>query len=59
LEISNLPTTRLERTESLEQLRWLGHGYRIAVGRANRAAVGIDTPEDYAAFVKRTGSERR
>ena len=53
LEISKLPPTGLERTESLEQLRWLGHGYRIAVGRANRAAVGIDTPEDYAAFVNR------
>jgi 3-deoxy-manno-octulosonate cytidylyltransferase (CMP-KDO synthetase) len=47
-----LPTA-LERTESLEQLRWLGAGLSIAVVEVNERSVGIDTPEDYAAFVAR------
>ena len=50
----------LEETESLEQLRWLERGLSITVVRVAHRFVGIDTPEDYAAFVKRTlhGTER-
>lgn len=48
-----LPRTPLEITESLEQLRVLEHGHRIAVGEVKHAAPGIDTPADYAAFVAR------
>ena len=48
-----LPRTPLEETESLEQLRILEHGHRIACGIIDTAAPGIDTPEDYAAFVQR------
>lgn len=48
-----LESTRLERSESLEQLRFLGHGYAIAVARVERSHPGIDTPEQYAAFVER------
>ncbi len=44
---------RLEEAESLEQLRWLEHGLGVTVVTVERASVGIDTPEDYAAFVKR------
>ncbi len=43
----------LEEAESLEQLRWLEHGLGVTVVTVERASVGIDTPEDYAAFVKR------
>lgn len=43
----------LEQAESLEQLRWLEHGVGISVVTIDRAFVGIDTPEDYAAFVSR------
>jgi len=43
----------LERSESLEQLRWLEHGLSVAVARVAHRHVGIDTPEDYAAFVRR------
>jgi 3-deoxy-manno-octulosonate cytidylyltransferase (CMP-KDO synthetase) len=43
----------LDRAESLEQLRWLAGGMSIAVALVDRGAVGIDTPEDYAAFVRR------
>lgn len=44
----------LERSESLEQLRWLERGLGIAVVQVAHRHVGIDTPEDYAAFVRRT-----
>ncbi len=47
--------TPLEQTEQLEQLRVLEHGWGIAVARVAREAVhaGIDTPEQYEAFVAR------
>ena len=48
-----LQPTRLEKIESLEQLRWLGAGYPIAVVKVKERMVGIDTPQDYAAFVER------
>jgi 3-deoxy-manno-octulosonate cytidylyltransferase (CMP-KDO synthetase) len=48
--------TAAEQTESLEQLRWLEHGMSIRVVIVDRAFAGIDTPEDYAAFVARTSS---
>ncbi len=45
----------LESAERLEQLRALYHGFRIRVGVMKTAGFGgIDTPEDYAAFVRRT-----
>ncbi|MHC4696248.1 MAG: 3-deoxy-manno-octulosonate cytidylyltransferase [Planctomycetota bacterium] len=43
----------LETAESLEQLRWLEHGMPVAVVIVDHRFVGIDTPEDYAAFVSR------
>ncbi len=43
----SLPVSPLERVESLEQLRVLWHGERIAVHvSADRPGPGIDTPED-------------
>ena len=48
-----LEPTPLEMTESLEQLRVLEHGYHIAVALGISHAQGIDTPEQYAAFVAR------
>jgi 3-deoxy-manno-octulosonate cytidylyltransferase (CMP-KDO synthetase) len=42
-----LPPSPLEHIESLEQLRALWHGHRIAVHVADRApGPGVDTPED-------------
>ena len=44
---ATLPPTPLERTESLEQLRALEHGRRIAVALSPEAfPPGVDTPED-------------
>lgn len=53
LELAKLPPTPLEQREKLEQLRVLEHGHPIAVGLVKKASVGIDTPRDYAAFVRR------
>ena len=47
-QITALSPTPLERAESLEQLRWLEHGYRIAVRITELETIGIDTPEDLA-----------
>lgn len=47
------PAGALEQSERLEQLRILEMGEAIAIGVIDKAAPGIDTPEDYAAFVGR------
>ncbi len=44
--IAALPPTPLEKAESLEQLRWLENGLRIAVGITELETFGIDVPED-------------
>ncbi len=47
----SLPEGTLERLECLEQLRLLEHGRRIAVATVDAPHCGIDTPEQYAAWV--------
>jgi len=46
LKLSRLESHSLEKTEGLEQLRWLAAGYRIHVGITHHRSIGIDTPED-------------
>ncbi len=53
LKLTTMPPSPLEQMEKLEQLRALQSGASIAVSVVNHAAAGIDTPEDYAAFVQR------
>lgn len=53
LKYVSLPPTPLELTEQLEQLRALEHGYKIKVILADARHHGIDTPDQYAAFVRR------
>ncbi len=53
MDLAEWGPTPLEQTERLEQRRMLENGYSIAVGVVGHSAVGIDTPEDYAAFVSR------
>lgn len=48
-----LSPTPLEIAERLEQLRALEHGYDIRVAVCHAKGRGIDTPDDYAEFVKR------
>ncbi|HEY7724024.1 MAG TPA: 3-deoxy-manno-octulosonate cytidylyltransferase [Anaeromyxobacteraceae bacterium] len=45
-EFARLPPGRLEREESLEQLRALEHGHRIRVVETGYRGFGVDTPED-------------
>ncbi len=52
LKITSLPQTPLEKLEKLEQLRAIENGYTILVGKVERTCEGIDTPEQYAAFVE-------
>lgn len=44
--ILNLPQSPPETAESLEQLRWLYHGYSIHTAVTDIETVGIDVPED-------------
>ena len=53
LTIAAMPPTKLELTERLEQLRVLELGYSIAVAKVEHSCGGIDTLEDYQAFVQR------
>lgn len=53
LKLTSMPTSSLEDLEKLEQLRALQAGATIQVIRVAEAAIGIDTPGDYAAFVSR------
>ena len=53
LHYVTLPATPCEQMEQLEQLRALEHGYAIAVIKTQVEHHGIDTPEQYEAFVKR------
>ena len=53
-----LPAAPLEQAEKLEQLRMLEHGHAIAVAVAEAHHHGIDTPEQYEAFVQRTSTRR-
>lgn len=45
-DIVLLPKGLLEQAESLEQLRWIAHGYKVHVTETPVETVGIDTPED-------------
>lgn len=47
LKYRNLSQTPLEKTESLEQLRALEHGYKIRVCLTERKTLEINTPEEY------------
>jgi 3-deoxy-manno-octulosonate cytidylyltransferase (CMP-KDO synthetase) len=53
LKITALPQTPLEKIEKLEQLRAIENGFDILVGKVKHTCDGIDTPEQYAEFVKR------
>jgi 3-deoxy-manno-octulosonate cytidylyltransferase (CMP-KDO synthetase) len=51
LQLARMPQCLLEQVERLEQLRVLHAGHAILVGVIDEPTFGIDTPEDYEAFV--------
>jgi len=53
IDLADLAPTPLEQHEKLEQLRWLEHHVPISVTIRPSNHTGIDTPEQYAAFVER------
>ena len=59
LAITALPQTPLEKLEKLEQLRAVENGYPILVGQIDHPCEGIDTPEQYAAFVERYAAQAK
>jgi 3-deoxy-manno-octulosonate cytidylyltransferase (CMP-KDO synthetase) len=56
LQLAAMPPSELERIENLEQLRVLQSGHSILVGIVDEPTFGIDTPDDYQAFVDRCAS---
>lgn len=52
-ELSRLPISKLETTESLEQLRWLDNGYRIQTAVSTHINDAIDSPEDLQDILKK------
>ena len=46
LEYPTLPQGQLERTEQLEQLRWLENGWKIRVAEVEQDAISVDVPAD-------------
>lgn len=46
LTYAKLPSTPLEQSEMLEQMRALEHGYKIKVVAVSHRSIGVDTPED-------------
>jgi 3-deoxy-manno-octulosonate cytidylyltransferase (CMP-KDO synthetase) len=53
LNYNKIPKTQLENIERLEQLRVLDAGYKILVDIVPNNQSGIDTQEDYDAFLSR------
>ena len=59
LEFPTLPPGELERTEQLEQLRWLENGYRIRVAPTEYDSISIDVPADVARALERIAQDEQ
>lgn len=51
-KITRLPVSSMEKAESLEQLRWIEHGYKIKCVITKYESHCIDTPEDVEKVLK-------
>jgi 3-deoxy-manno-octulosonate cytidylyltransferase (CMP-KDO synthetase) len=53
VRFTSMPQSSLEKTEKLEQLRAIENGLTIITEKVDRVWDGIDTPAQYAEFLKR------
>ena len=53
MKYTELEPSILEKHEKLEQLRAIENGYTILTGMVEKAWDGVDTKEQYQAFVRR------
>ncbi|RTQ51695.1 3-deoxy-manno-octulosonate cytidylyltransferase [Hymenobacter gummosus] len=56
-QLTQLAPDALELAESLEQLRWLAHGFRIRTAETDLATHGIDTPDDVQRALRQLGAQ--
>lgn len=54
-QISDLAVSPLEKSESLEQLRWLENGFKIKLSETQHEAIGVDVPEDLKTLLRTFG----
>ena len=53
-KLVELPVTSLEKSESLEQLRWMQHGFPVSIQETAFQSISIDTPEDLQKLTNKT-----
>ena len=58
LKYPSLPVSRLEKTESLEQLRALENGFRIKIIESQFSTLSVNTPQDIIKVEKKLKNEK-
>jgi len=52
-QLIKLPVAKVEKAESLEQLRWISGGYDIRIGITYYDSISVDTPGDLSKFTNK------